>query len=493
MAPATHRIDTDPFATTISALDRAAELSRDYLLDLSNRPVSRAASAEAMAAAIDEPLPEEGTDAAAALDEWFARAEPGIVASGGPRFFGFVNGGSTPAALAGDWLASAIDQNAGLWLNSPAAAQTELTVIRWLKELFGLPADWTGGLTTGATMANFVGLATGRQWAGRQLGFDPAADGLGGRPAIPVVSSTEIHASARKALGMLGLGRASVRLVPAPGGSVDLAALERELSTIAGPVIVVANAGEVNTGAFDDVAAVADLCDAHPGGAWLHVDGAFGLFAAASPRYADLTRGIERAGSVASDAHKWLNVPYDCGFALISDGDAHRAAFTATGAYIAHAGGWDPHSHVPEMSRRFRALPAWCALKAAGRAGYREIVERCCGNAASFARWVESTPGLELAGPAPLNIVCFRYLVPGHSDEEADALNRAAVTALQADGRAFVTGTVWQGRAAIRAAFDNWATTDRDVALLEEAVAEVGRQFGTGTPQITSPFTANAS
>ncbi len=464
----------DPFATTIAALDRAVSLSRDYLRGLSDRPVAQAVSAEAMEAAIDEPLPEVGIDPAAALDEWFARAEPGIVASGGPRFFGFVNGGATPAALAGDWLAAAIDQNAGPWLSSPAAAQTELTVIRWLKELFGLPAAWAGGLTTGATMANFVGLATGRQWAGARLGFDPAADGLGGHPPIPVVSSTEIHASARKALGMLGLGRASVRIVPAPGGTVDLAALKGELATVDGPVIVVANAGEVNTGAFDDVAAVADLCDAHPGGAWLHVDGAFGLFAAASPRYAHLTHGIERAGSVAADAHKWLNVPYDCGFALVRDVDALRAAFTATGAYIAHAGGRDPFTHVPEMSRRFRALPAWCALKAAGRTGYRDIVERCCANAASFASWIESAPGLELVAPAPLNIVCFRYIIPSQSDDETDTLNRSAVTALQADGRAFVTGTIWNGRASIRAAFDNWATTERDVALLEEAVKEIG-------------------
>src|SRR5215211_3719742 len=475
MATLARGVETDPFAATTAALDRAFDLSRDYLLSLGDRPVSRAASAEAMATAIDEPLPEEGVEAAAALDEWLARADAGIVASGGPRFFGFVNGGATPAALAGDWFASAIDQNAGPWLSSPAAAQTELTVVRWLKELFGLPESWAGGLTTGATMANFVGLATGRQWVGNRLGFDPAADGLGGHPPIPVVSSTEIHASARKALSMLGLGRASARIVPAPGGTIDLAELERELTRIDGPVIVVANAGEVNTGAFDHIATVADLCATHLGGAWLHVDGAFGLFAAASPRYAHLTRGIERADSVAADAHKWLNVPYDCGFALVRDVDSLRAAFTATGAYIAPAGGWDPHTHVPEMSRRFRALSAWCALKAAGRTGYREIVERCCANAASFASWIESTPGLELIAPAPLNIVCFRYVVPGLSNDETDAHNRAAVTALQADGRAFVTGTIWNGRAAIRAAFDNWATTERDVAILEAAVSDIGR------------------
>lgn len=476
MAAIAPPMDSDPFAAAVAALDRAHALAKDYLVGLGERPVARAVTAEAMASALDEPLPEEGMDPAIAVDEWFVRAEPGIVASGGPRFFGFVNGGATPAALAGDWLASAIDQNAGLWLSSPAAAQTELTVLRWLKELFGLPAAWVGGLTTGATMANFVGLGAGRQWAGTRLGFDPAADGLGGRPPIAVVASTEIHASARKALGMLGLGRASVRLVPAPGGSVDLVALATELGRIEGPVIVVANAGEVNTGAFDDLATVADLCAAHPGGAWLHVDGAFGLFAAASPRYAYLTRGIERADSVAADAHKWLNVPYDCGFSFVRDAGALRATFTATGAYIAQTGGCDPHTHVPEMSRRFRALAVWCALKAAGRAGYREIVERCCANAAAFAAWVETTAGLELVAPVPLNIVCFRSVDPALSDADNDARNRAAVAALQAGGRVFVTGTVWRGRVAIRAAFDNWATTERDVAILEEAVADLARR-----------------
>lgn len=468
---------TNPFANTLDALDRAHDLARDYLLGLPDRPVSRAVTAEMMASALDEPLPEDGGDPAETVAEWFIRAEPGIVASSGPRFFGFVLGGVTPAAVAGDWLASVIDQNASLWLASPAAAQTEWTVLRWLKELFGLPAEWVGGLTTGATMANFVGLAAGRQWAGKRLGFDPAVDGLGGHPPIPVVSSTEIHASAKKAIGMLGLGRANVRLVPAPGGRVDLHALQDTLSAIDGPAIVVANAGEVNTGAFEDLTAVADLCAAHSGGAWMHVDGAFGLFAAASPRYAHLTRGIERADSVASDAHKWLNVPYDCGFALVRDGEALRAAFASSGDYIAPAGGLDLHTHVPEMSRRFRALSVWCALKAMGRAGYREMVERCCANAAMFASWIETAPNLELLAPVPLNIVCFRYRADGLTDAETDVLTRAAVSALQADGRAFVTGTVWRGQAAIRAAFDNWATTAHDVAILQEAVAAIGESL----------------
>ena len=469
----------DPYQETLAALDRAHALAAEYLANLADRPVSRRPGPAEMAAALDEALPESGCDPAAAVSEWFHRAEGGIVASGGPRFFGFVNGGATPAALAGDWLASAIDQNAGMWLSSPAAAQTELTVLRWLKELFGLPADWAGALTSGATMANLVGLAAARQWAGARLGFDAAADGLAGRAPIAVISSTEIHASAVKTLATLGFGRNSVRRVAAPGGAVDLAALAVELAGINGPAIIVGNAGEVNTGAFDDLAGLADLRDAHPGGAWLHVDGAFGLFAAASPTLAHLTRGIERADSVAADGHKWLNVPYDSGFAFVRDGDALRGAFAGSGAYLTPGAdaGWDPLTHVPEMSRRFRGLAAWCALKADGRSGYRALVERCVGNAAGFAAWVERTPGLDLMAPAPLIVVCFRYTPDGLDDDATDAFNRAAVAALQADGRVFVTGTVWRGRAAIRAAFDNWATGSADVAVLQEAVADIGRRL----------------
>jgi glutamate/tyrosine decarboxylase-like PLP-dependent enzyme len=464
----------DPYSISALALDRVWELARTFVATLDTRPVGRAVTPEEMAAALDEPLPERGSDPSEVAGEWLLRAEPGIVASPGPRFFGFVNGGATPAALAGDWLASAIDQNAGPWLSSPAAAQTELTVLRWLKELFGLPPEWAGAMTSGATMSNLVGLAAARQWAGKRLGFDPAVDGLGGYPPIPVVSSTEIHASAIKALGTLGLGRASVRTLPAPDAAINLAALERELATIDGPVIVVGNAGDVNTGAFDDLDGMAGLCARHPGGAWLHIDAAFGLFAGASPRYRHLLHGIERADSVGADAHKWLNVPYDSGFAFVRDADMLRESFAASAAYIAPrpGAGWDSMSHVPEMSRRFRALAAWCAIKAYGRAGYPTMLERCCDNARAFADWVDEMPGLERMAPVPLNMVCFRFAPPGLDDTETDAYNRAAVTAIQADGRAFVTGTTWHGRAAIRAAFDNWATTLRDVRVLEGVVRD---------------------
>ena len=460
------------------AIDRAHELASAYLAGLPDRPATPAPDPAVLRAALDEPLPEAGSDPAEAIAEWLRRADGGITASSGPRFFGFVTGGVTPAALAGDWLTSTIDQNAAMWLSSPAASETEAIVLRWLKELFHLPMDWGGALTSGATMANLVGLAAARQWAGGRLGFDPAVDGLGGKPVIPVVSSTEIHSSAVKALGTLGLGRGAVRRARAEAGVVVLDTVGAVLAEIDGPVIVVGNAAEVNTGQFDDLAGLADRCAAHPGGAWLHVDAAFGLFAGATPRLRHLLAGIERADSVAADGHKWLNVPYDSGFAFVRDTRFLKQAFSVSAAYTAGPSGslssetWDPMSHLPEMSKRFRGLPAWCALKAYGREGYRDMVERCIDNTAAFAGWVERTPGVEMMSSAPLNIVCFRYAPQGMDDEAADAFNREAVRRLHADGRVFLTGTVWDGRAAIRAAFDNWSTTADDVRILQEAVAD---------------------
>jgi len=431
-------------------------------------------TAAEMEALLDEPLPETGMDPAEALEEWFRRAERGIVASSGPRFFGYVIGGSTPAALGGDWLAATIDQDAGLWDAAPASVHTERVVVRWMKELFGLPMEWTGTPATGATHANLIGLAAARQWAGTQRGFDPAEDGLGGQPPIPVISSAEIHMSARKSLSTLGLGRSSLRAIPSVDGRVDMAGLERALDETEGACIVVANAGEVNTGAFDPLDEIAELCARHPGGAWLHVDGAFGLFAALVESKAGLLRGIERADSVAVDAHKWLNVPYDSGFAFVREERWLTDSFRIGAAYIAEGDFPDPGTQVPEMSRRFRGLPAWATLKALGRQGYREIVQRCLDNASLLASWLEAEPDFELLAPVNLNIVCFRF-APAANEAARDELNRRLVKAVQRDGRAFVTPTTWRGKAAIRAAFDNWATTPDDTRVLFDALTELGR------------------
>jgi glutamate/tyrosine decarboxylase-like PLP-dependent enzyme len=455
------------------ALDAARHIAMGYLVTLPEKPVSRHASLAEMAPRFAGPLPAAGCAPEEAVGEWLQRAAPGIVRSSGPRYFGFVTGGSTPAALAGDWLASALDQNAAGWLFSPAAAQTELTVVRWLLELFSLPASWSGALTSGATMANLCGLAAGRQWAARRLGFDAARDGLGGRPALPVIASTEIHQSALKALGILGLGRNALRLVPAHDGAIDLDAFDRALRDCEGPAIVVANAAEVNTGRFDPIRAMADRCATHAPGAWLHVDAAFGLYAALSPRHAPLLDGIERADSVASDAHKWLNVPYDCGFVFVRDQAPLREAFGGSAAYLNTAedgAEWNAFEFVPEMSRRFRALAAWCALRAAGRQGYEAIVARSLANAEQFAAWVTAQPDLELMAPAHLNVVCFRVRDASRDEIGSDALTRTVVDAIQRGGEAYVTGTRWNGQAAIRAAFDNWSTTAADVLALQRAV-----------------------
>ena len=469
--------DGDPFRDSLPALEHAWKLASRYVASLPERPVAQPVTLDEMHAALDEPLPEIGCDPTAALDEWFERAERGIVASSGPRFFGYVIGGTTPAALAGDWLAATIDQDAGLWDATPASVQTELTVLRWMKELFRLPSEWTGTMATSATHANLIGLAAARQWTGTRRGFDPANDGLGGQPPIPVISSTEIHMSARKCLATLGLGRSSLTTVPALDGRVDLGALQAALDATAGACIVVANAGEVNTGAFDPLDEIADLCEAHPGGVWLHVDGAFGLFARLLDEHAHKLDGVECANSVAVDAHKWLNVPYDSGFAFVSDEASLNAAFRSSAAYIAQGDFPDPGAQVPEMSRRFRGLPAWCALKAYGREGYEALVRRCVANAALLGKKIEASEDLELLAPVNLNIVCFRY-APAHlSEAERDALNSRAIRAIQHDGRAFVTPTTWNGKGAIRAAFDNWATGPGDVEILWTALTDIGKEL----------------
>ena len=468
----------DPFEAVVAAMDAAYGQAREIVQTFPTRTVGLPVSPEAMAEAFDDPLPVEGVSAAVALDEWLARAEPGIVASAGPRFFGWVQGGVTPGAMAGDWLTSAIDQHGLLWRASPAAVATEHAAVNWLKQMFEIPDDWVGTTSSGATMSNMIGLAAGRQWVGEALGFSPALDGLAGNPAIPVISSTHIHSSAIKALGNLGLGKATVRKVRANGGSIDLAAYEQALSTIEGPVLVVANASEVNTGAFDDLNGVIERARAHPGGAWVHVDAAFGLFARLSDRTRHFLDGVEGADSICADAHKWLNVPYDSGFAFVRQKAFLFRAFSSPAAYLAGAPlELDLDAYVPEMSRRARGIAIWCSIRQMGLRGYREMVDRCLDNAWAFADWVEAEPGLELMAPAPLNMVCWRYAPDGLDDEATDAFNRAAVVAIQDDGRAFVSGTVWNGRAAIRCAFDNWTTTLDDVAILESAVRDMGERL----------------
>ena len=464
-------------ADSIAALERVAAAAEAYLASLATDPVRLARSDEA-AEAFDGSLPEEGLGTLATLDQLLEGGLDAHVRSSGPRFFHWVMGGATPAALGADWLTSLLDQNAGGWDASPLASRLELLSLRWLRELFGLPFDWDGVLVTGGQMANFTGLAAARQWWGERQGVDVSVDGLAGLPQVPVLTSGFVHVTGLKALGMLGLGRGRLTICADPVGAMDIAALERELRALEGaPAIVIGNAGEVNTGLFDPLERIADLCDEF--GAWLHVDGAFGLFARVSPRTTELAAGVERAHSVISDGHKWLNVPFDCGFAFVRDRELLARTFAAGAAYLPEASDDRPifAFRSPELSRRARSLAVWATLAAYGRSGYRAIVERCLDNAARLAGQVESSDDFELLAPVPLNVVCMRYRPPGVADSDLDDLNERIADAVLTDGRVYVGTTRWAGKVAFRPAFVNWRTTAGDVDLILETLRDLGSRL----------------
>jgi glutamate/tyrosine decarboxylase-like PLP-dependent enzyme len=464
-----------------ATLTLVADEARRYLAELDDSAV-RLPSADEAAARFDAALPDEGSGALEALRELIEYGVPAAVRSSGPRMFHFVTGGVTPAALGGDWLASVLDQNAFSWVGTPLGSRLEAVTIRWLKELFDLPASWAGVLTTGATMANFTALAAARRWVGERHGVDVEEQGLAGLPPVTVLSGGYIHASAVKALAMLGIGRASVcRFARDRVGRLDLEALEAALRDLGGaPSIIVAAAGEVNAGDFDPIEAMADLAERHR--AWLHVDGAFGLFARVTPRAEALAAGVERADSVIADGHKWLNVPYDSGFVFVRDPMALPRAFTTSAEYLPSPE--DPHPNFgyfgPEMSRRARALAAWASLRAYGRSGYRAMVERHLDLAQRLAGRVDEEPDLERMAAVPLNIVCFRFRPAGLGDGELDELNRRLGEVIIEDGRVYVGTTTYEGRVVLRPAIVNWRTTERDVDALVDVVLELGAKVARG-------------
>jgi glutamate/tyrosine decarboxylase-like PLP-dependent enzyme len=429
--------------------------------------------ADEIASELGGPLPDVGAGALDALDELAAAAARSATRSSGPRFFHFVTGGVTPAALGADWLASALDQNAFGWTSSPLAGGLESVALDWLKELFGLPASWGGVLTTGATAANLTGLAAARRWCAQQHGVDVDADGLAGAPRIPVYAGGYVHASARKALAVLGLGRDAVQVLSRDDvGRFDLDALEHAVSAPGGaPAIVIATAGEVNAGDFDPVADLADLTERY--GAWLHVDGAFGLFARVTPAVSHLADGVDRADSVIADGHKWLNVPYDCGFAFVRDPALLSGPFGLQAAYLGESTRPSYGLLGPEMSRRARSLAVWTTLRAYGRAGYRELVERHLELARRVGAQVEAASDLELLADVKLNVVCFRYRPPGVAEEELDALNLRLGELVLQDGRIAMGTTSYGGRVAFRPAISNWRTTEADVDLIVQVVREL--------------------
>ena len=454
-----------PYPTDDPALDpalgRAHSHAARWLRSLPDRAVPPRADSDTVADALGRELPTSASSAGDVLDLLASAAEPGLTAMPSGRFFGFVTGGTHPAALAADWLVSAWDQNAILRKVTPAVTAVEDIAAGWVLDLLGLPADSGVGFTTGATMANFTGLAAARDELLRRAGWD-LARGMAASPAIRVVAGRERHASVDLALRYLGLG--TPVLVDADDqGRIVPAALRRTLDasgTDGAPTIVLLQAGNLHSGASDPFDACVPLAHEHQ--AWVHVDGAFGLWAAASPAYRHLTSGVARADSWATDAHKTLNVPYDCGIVAVRDAAALEAATGSHGDYLISDPSGDPIDRVPEMSRRARGVPVWAALRGLGREGVAAMVERMCRHARTFADGMEQTEGAEV-----LNDVQFTQVCVSFGD---DAATRRVVARLLEDGTAWMSGSRWRDRAVLRIAVSNVATTDEDVARSLEAL-----------------------
>lgn len=450
-----------------SVLANAQKHALKWLGRVDERPVRATATSEELRGMLGGPLPESGAAPEKIVENLAKAAERGTSACSGPRYFGFVIGGSLPAAMAADWLVSAWDQNSGFYVMSPMVAVIEQITGAWLREIAGLPATMSFGFVTGCQMANFTGLAAARHRVLRSVGWDVEAKGLYGAPEIEVLAGDEAHATIFMALRLLGLGANRVTRIPADGqGRMRADALAAALRNKQGPCIVCAQAGNVNTGAFDPIEEIAALTKVR--GAWLHVDGAFGLWAAASQEKAALVRGIEKADSIASDAHKWLNVPYDCGVIFCADEAAHRSAMSFAAAYLsATQAERDPHDFVPESSRRARAVPVYAALRSLGRRGLAEMIERNYRQARRFAE------GLRAAGFEVLNEVALNQVLVAFGGAEQ---TQQTIAAIQEEGTCWCGGTVWHGRAAMRISVSNWSTNDADVERSIEAMVRVARQ-----------------
>ena len=438
-------------------LTAAADRSARYLRDIGSRRVSPAPDAVANLARFDVPLQQDRMDPADVLRELDEIGSPATMAMAGPRFFGFVIGGSLPAAVAANWLATAWDQNTGLYNSTPGTSALEAVALRWLLDVLGLPRTCAGAFVTGTTVAHITALAAARHAVLAKVGWNVEADGLFGAPPITVVVSAEAHPTLHKALGVVGLGRSRVLRVPTDGqGRMSL----DSLPVMSGPTIVCVQAGNVNTGACDPVREISE--SAHAAGAWVHVDGAFGLWARVAPSRAYLVDGIDTADSWATDGHKWLNVPYDSGIAFVRDGDALRAAMSVNAEYLpTETDSRNPSDYTPELSRRARGVDIWAAMRSLGRAGLTDLVERNCRQARRFA------DGLRAKGFEILNDVVLNQVLVSFGDPDA---TRRAIRRLQADGTCWCGETVWQGRTAMRISVISWATTDDDVERSIDAI-----------------------
>ena len=449
-------------------LRRTAELAADFLESLDRRPVWPGTTVEELRDSLAGPLQDEPLDALEVVEHLARAAEPGVVAIPSGRYFGFVIGGAVPASLAADWLTSVWDQNAGLVVGGPSAAVVEEVAGTWLKDLLGIPTGASFSLVTGCQMAHVTGLAAARHAVLDRSGWDVERAGLSGAPAIRVFVGGKRHVTIDRALRLLGLGsEAAVRVETDGQGRMRADALAEALRGSNAPAIVCAQVGEVNTGAVDPLPEIAEL--SAEAGAWLHLDGAFGLWAAASPSLRPLVDGVERADSWATDAHKWLNVPYDCGLAFVADPEAHRAAMRLVAEYLVvdEKATRDAMDWTPEFSRRARGFAVYAALRSLGRSGVAELVDRCCRHARGFGEQLSRLPGCEILNEIVLNQVLFRF-----ADDET---TNAVLAAVQGGGTAWTSGTLWDGRAAIRISVSNWRTSDDDVertlAAFERAVA----------------------
>jgi glutamate/tyrosine decarboxylase-like PLP-dependent enzyme len=437
---------------------------------LEERPVGPRADIEELRERLGRPLIDTGEDPQTVIHELAHDVEPGLIASAGPRYFGFVIGGSLPVAVAADWLTSAWDQNAGGFVVAPALSVAEEVAGGWVKELLGLPAEASVGFVTGCQMAHFTCLAAARNGVLRDAGWDVEADGLQGAPEVRVIAGDQAHITVSVACRMLGLGFDRIGKVGSDDQGRMLAdELEAELARGDGPTIVCTEAGNVNSGAFDPVPRVVDACERH--GAWCHVDGAFGLWAAVSPSRRHLVEGVERADSWATDGHKWLNVPYDCGIAVVADADAHRAAMTSTSPYI------PPHEEgipwgfdwSPEFSRRARGVPVYAALRFLGREGVAELVDRCCDHARRMATRLAEGDGVEILNEVVLNQVLVRF----HDDDVTEAV----IERVQSDGTCWLGGSTFRGKTVMRISIVGWQTTADDIDRSADAIlAAAGRR-----------------
>jgi glutamate/tyrosine decarboxylase-like PLP-dependent enzyme len=453
-------------------LTRVHSIASAFLDRIDERPVNARASFSDLVTALRGPIPETPQDPVAVIEQLATAVEPGLMATPGPRYFGFVTGGSVPAAVGAEWLASAWDQNAGLHILSPAMAAVEEVAAGWVLELLGLPRTASVGFVTGATMANVTAMAAARHEVLRRAGWDVEALGLQGAPRITVVAGAEAHASIQQASRFVGLGASTIVPVQADSqGRMRPEALGAVLSGLTGPVIVCAQVGNVNTGAFDPVGEISTLTKRH--GAWLHVDGAFGLWAAVSRSRKHLLERVEHADSWTVDGHKWLNVPYDNGIVIIAHPGAHRASMSQTAEYLTRAPGEerDGMDFTPEASRRARGLPVYAAIRSLGREGLATLVDRCCENAVRMGKRLAGEPGVHILNDIVLNQVLVRFESSAGRNITPDV-----IAGVQQSGECWAGGTKWTGEPAMRISVSGWRTRAEDIDRSADAIVSVLRE-----------------